>query len=114
MNEINYDNRFFRSISNSKTGEVSSATGFHYRQKDGVIWATYQAGEIAFGTLVAKILEDGKLEMRYSHVNERGELMTGERVSTPEILGDGKIRLHEKCGWTCGDFASGESIIEEL
>jgi len=40
--------------------------------------------------------------------------MTGVCRSTPELLPDGRIRLHEKWQWTCGDRASGESIIEEI
>jgi hypothetical protein len=40
--------------------------------------------------------------------------MTGKCVSTPEITPDCKIRLYEKWKWTCGDFSSGESIIEEI
>lgn len=114
MSEINYDNRFFRSVANSTSGEVSAETVFHYRQKDSVIWATYEGGAIQFGTLTAKIMENGELEMRYSHVNTAGELMTGECLSTPEILHDGRIRLHEKWRWTCGNFATGESVIEEI
>jgi hypothetical protein len=112
--KINYDNKFFRSSSNSETGEVSAATIFHYRQKNEVVWATYQGGAILFGTLVAKITGSNQLEMRYSHVNESGELMTGECVSTPEILPDGRIRLHEKWRWTCGEKAAGESVVEEI
>lgn len=52
--------------------------------------------------------------MRYQHVNAEGELMTGICRSTPEVLADGRIRLHEKWRWTSGDLSSGESIIEEV
>jgi len=38
----------------------------------------------------------GKLDMRYQHVNNQNQLMTGICTSTPEILPNGKIRLHEK------------------
>jgi hypothetical protein len=41
------------------------------------------------------------------------ELMTGMFISTPEILENGKIRLHEKWKWTSGDQSEGTSIIEE-
>jgi len=40
--------------------------------------------------------------------------MTGICTSTPEILPDGKIRLHEKWRWTSGDLSEGESVIEEV
>lgn len=114
MTKINYDQRTFKSVSNSETGEVSSETTFYYHQKDDFVWAEYSGGEIVFGTLIAKVLEDDSLEMRYQHLNSKNELMTGKCISTPEILPNGKIRLHEKWEWTCQDFSAGESIIEEV
>ena len=52
--------------------------------------------------------------MRYEHINFAGEIRTGLCLSRPEILPDGRIRLHEKWQWTSGDLSSGESIIEEI
>jgi hypothetical protein len=112
--KINYDKRIFKSVSNSETGEVSGETRFFYHQKDSLVWAEYEGGAIVFGSLVAKVLENDLLEIRYQHLNTKGELMTGKCVSTPEILENGKIRLHEKWQWTCGNFSEGESIIEEV
>lgn len=114
MSAINYNERTFAAVSNSEGGEVSSETIFHYRQQGNVVWATYAGGEVAFGTLVAKALGDGSLDMRYSHVNLRGELMTGVCRSTPEVLPDKRLRLHERWRWTCGDFSEGESVVEEI
>lgn len=112
--KINYDQRVFRSVENSATGEVSGETRFYYRQKDAVVWAEYAGGEIVFGQLMAKVLENGSLEMRYQHLNTKGALMTGKCLSTPEILPNGKIRLHEEWQWTSGDYTSGKSVIEEI
>ena len=114
MNKINYDNRFFATTENSASGEVSPATVFHYHQTGDLVWAEYKGGEIVFGSLIAKMDDEGNLEMRYQHLNARGELMTGKCFSTPEILSDGRIRLREKWQWTCGDFSSGESVVEEI
>jgi hypothetical protein len=52
--------------------------------------------------------------MRYQHLNQAGTFMSGKCFSTPEILPDGRIRLHEKWQWTSGDYSSGESVIEEI
>jgi len=114
MSKINYDNRFFASIQNSESGEVSPATVFHYHQTNDLVWAEYKGGEIVFGSLIAKADDKGNLEMRYQHLNKQGELMTGKCFSAPEILSDGRIRLYEKWQWTSGDFSAGESIIEEI
>lgn len=112
--KINYDNRVFKSVSNSESGEVSSETTFHYHQKGNVVWAEYQGGEIIFGNLIARVYEDDSLEMCYQHLNMKGEFMTGKCLSKPEILENGKIRLHEKWQWTSGDRSAGESVVEEI
>ena len=111
---VNYDDRKFVSVQNSESGEVSSETMFHYHQKGDLVWAEYSGGAVVFGSLIAKVLEDNSLDSRYQHLNSRGKLMTGKCLSKPEILPDGRIRLREKWQWTCGDYAEGESTVEEL
>ena len=111
---IDYDGRRFASVSNSANGEVDARTVFHYRQRGDVVWATYEGGGVRFGTLVATVDAGGGLDMRYCHVNGRGELMTGRCRSTPESLPDGRLRLHERWQWTSGDGSRGESIVEEV
>lgn len=114
MRAIDYDNRRFRGVANSETGEVGGDTVFRYRQRDDVVWATYEGGGVRFGTLVATVDGSGALDMRYAHVNGAGELMTGACRSTPEVLPDGRLRLHERWRWTCGDRSEGKSIVEEV
>lgn len=111
---IDYNDRRFRAASNSANGEVGSETLFHYHQKGDIVWGEYSNGGIVFGTLIAKVLNDGSLDMRYQHVSSEGALMTGNCFSKPEILPDGRIRLYESWRWTCGDESSGESVLEEI
>ncbi|QIN85244.1 n-acetylglutamate synthase [Rubrobacter tropicus] len=111
---MDYDGRRFRSVENSGTGEVGPETVFDYSQDGNVVSATYEGGDVRFGTLVATVDEDGNLDARYGHVNASGELMTGECRSTPEVLADGRIRLHEEWRWTSGDGSSGRSVVEEI
>lgn len=111
---INYDGRRFRSIANSPNGEASGATVFEYRQRGDALWGIYAGGAVRKGTLVAVVAADGALDMRYQHLNDRGELMTGECRSTPELLPDGRLRLRESWRWTSGDGSSGSSIVEEI
>lgn len=114
MARINYDGRRFVPVVNSDNGEVTLDTVFHYRQRDDVVWATYEGGHARFGTLVAKVDSEDRLDMRYAHVNAGGDLMTGRCRSTPEVLADGRVRLHEKWQWTSGDESEGESMLEEI
>ena len=110
----NYNGKIFRSAFNTSNGEVSSETIFEYLQTGIIVTAIYAGGNIITGSLIALVDENGKLNMRYQHINNKNELMTGTCTSTPTILPNGKIQLHEKWQWTCGDNSSGESIIEEI
>ena len=111
---INYNNRTFRSVSSSERGEVDAETVFRYHQDGPVVWAEYSGGRIVRGQLVAVCGDDGALDIRYQHVNSFGELMTGICSSTPKVLHDGRLRLHEKWQWTSGDMSAGESVVEEV
>ena len=110
---INYDNKTFRPIINSENGETSHETIFHYKQVDNILTSEYSGGKIQKGHLIGLVDENGTIEMRYHQVNELGQLMTGTCISRPEILANGKIRLHETWEWTSGDRSKGTSIIEE-
>ena len=109
-----YDNKTFRSVTNTLNGEVSSETLFHYHQQGNIVWADYAGGRVLKGFLIAVVQPDNSLDMRYEHVNTQSELMTGRCQSTPEYRPDGRIRLHERWQWTSGDGSSGESTVEEV
>ena len=111
---IDYDGRRFTSIANSASGDVGSGTLFHYRQRGDIVWATYEGGGVALGTLIARVLEDGALDMRYQHVTADGVMKTGRCLSRPEALADGRIRLHETWQWTEGGAGDGASVVEEI
>ena len=101
-------------MSNSGNGEVSNATLFHYRQNGAAIMASYSGGSIREGTLLGQIDEDGVLTFSYQHYNMENEFRTGRCVSTPEFLGNGKLRYHESWEWTNGLAGTGTSVIEEV
>ena len=110
---MDYHDKIFRLISNTENGETSGETRFHYRQTGNMLTSEYSGGKIKYGHLIGLVDEDGNIEMRYHQINEKDELMTGICKSTPEILENGKIRLHEDWEWTSGDKSKGQSIIEE-
>lgn len=110
---INYNDKTFRPISNTENGETSSETVFYYKQVDNVLTSEYSGGKIRYGHLIGLVDNDGNIAMRYHQVNDKDELMTGICKSKPEILENGKIRLHENWEWTSGDKSKGQSIIEE-
>ena len=110
---INYHNRVFKSAGSSENGEVNGETIFRYQQTEDIVTATYAGAAIRLGLLLARTAAHGQLNMRYQHVNECGNLMTGTCHTVPEVLPDGRLRLHETWQWTSGDFSGGQSVLEE-
>ena len=111
---INYNDKKFKAVRNTVNGETSEDTIFHYMQAKNIVTATYSGGQIVEGHLMGLVSKDGEINMRYHQVNTNGNLMTGVCKSIPEIISNGKIRLHEEWQWTSGDKSKGNSIIEEL
>jgi len=111
--DYDLDGRVFRSVVNTENGEVGSDTVFHYHQSGRVVWAEYSGGAIVVGHLVANVLPDGRLDMRYHHINRDGEIMIGTCLSTPEPTASGKLRIKEEWQWLSGDLSSGYSEILE-
>lgn len=110
---VNYDGKIFKPVQNTPNGETSDETVFHYRQTGDILTAAYAGGRIKTGHLIGLVAADGKIDIRYHQVNDAGELMTGCCISVPEVLENGKIRLHETWEWTSGDRSAGQSILEE-
>jgi hypothetical protein len=98
---INYHDRRFIPLSNSASGEVSPEVVFHYRQAGRIVTCRYSGGCIVSGQLIALVDAEGRLDMRYHQVNDRGEGMTGVCRSTPELLPDGHQWLRLSCGIMC-------------
>ena len=110
----NYSGKVFKPNVNSENGETTSETIFIYKQDGNILTSEYSGGKIKLGHLIGLVDNFGTIEMRYHQINDKGELMTGICHSKPEILENGKIRLHESWQWTSGDKSKGTSIIEEL
>ncbi|MBL7936719.1 MAG: n-acetylglutamate synthase [Bacteroidia bacterium] len=110
---MNYNNKSFRPISNTENGETSDETHFLYKQNGNILTSEYSGGKIKYGHLIGLVDENGNIDMHYHQVNDKGVIMTGICQSKPEILENGKIRLHENWEWTSGDKSKGKSIIEE-
>ena len=111
---MNYNKKRFKPIHTSENGETSDETIFHYKQNGNILTSEYKGGNIKKGHLIGVVDPNGKIEMRYHQINMKNELMTGVCQSTPEILPNGKIRLHEIWRWTSGDFSKGTSTLEEI
>jgi len=111
---MDYNNKKFKPILNTKNGETSKETIFVYKQEGAILTAEYSGGQIVKGHLIGLVDKSGNIQMRYHQINLEGELMTGICFSEPQFLPDGKLRLHESWEWTSGDKSKGKSILEEI
>lgn len=112
--KIDYNNKTFKPVQNSQNGETSDKTVFRYKQNGKILTSEYSGGKIKKGHLIGLVSNDGIIKMRYHQINDKNELRTGKCISKPEILPNGKIRLHEFWEWTSGDRTKGTSVLEEI
>ncbi|MFG2064562.1 hypothetical protein ACGFIK_24435 [Micromonospora sp. NPDC048871] len=107
---ISYDGRRFRRPEEVTDGGAPTAV---YHQQGDLVWAEVAGGEVRRGSLVGRCAEDGTLAFSYSMVLQGGEVISGRSVSRPEILADGRIRLHEEWERFAPRASAGTSAIEE-
>ncbi len=112
MTRFNYEGRVFAGTVNYDEGDFTRETRFFYHQKGSTVWGTCHGGNVVFGTLIARVEVDGILDMVWQCLNNKGAFRTGTCRSTPEVLPDGRYRLHEV--WRINSGESGISVIEEV
>jgi len=108
---IDYNGRRFRPVSDHPGEDGTMAT---YRQEGDLLWAEFSGGPNRRGSLTGLCADDGSLEFAYTMVRTSGEVISGRCRSTPEILPDGRIRLHEQWERYGPNGSSGTSILEEV
>jgi hypothetical protein len=106
---INYDGRRFRAL--GATGEAAVAV---YRQSGDLVWGEFAGGEVRRGSLRGRSTAAGELEFAYTTVLISGEVISGRCLSSPRLLDDARILLHEKWERYGEHAATGESEIEEI
>jgi hypothetical protein len=108
---IDYDGRRF-SPSDGVAGEHSRVAV--YRQDGDLLWGEFSGGQVRRGALTGSCGSDGTLDFAYCMVFEGGEIVSGRCHSTPTVLADGRIRLHEEWERYGAGGGRGVSSIEEL
>jgi hypothetical protein len=108
---INYDRRRFRPVG-GRADEESRVAFYH--QLGDLLWGEFIGGHARRGVLTGTAAPDGRLEFGYCMVLDTGEVISGHCRSTPEILSDGRIRLHEQWQRFGAQASTGTSAIEEI
>jgi quercetin dioxygenase-like cupin family protein len=110
---LDYNGRSFRSTALETAGDDGRGPVGHYRQRGDLVWAQFAGGAVLSGALVGTCARDGRLDLAYCQVLRSGEVVVGRCTSTPEVLGDGRIRLREEWRRFDGTGSRGVSFIEE-
>lgn len=107
---IDYDGRRFRPVGDDAAGGPEAS----YRQRGDLVWAEFAGGTVRRGSLTGLRRDDDTLELAYTMVLDDGSVLAGRCRSTPELLPDGRIRLHEEWERYGPHAATGTSRLEEL
>ena len=108
---LNYDGRRF-APADGVAGEQSRVAV--YRQRADLLWGEFSGGRARRGALTGNCAADGTLDFSYCMVLDSGEIVSGRCHSTPTVLADGRIRLHEEWERYGPGGGRGISAIEEL
>jgi NAD(P)H dehydrogenase (quinone) len=77
---MNYNNKKFRTLSNTENGETSNETLFHYKQVGNILTSEYSGGKIKYGHLIGLVDHLGTIEMRYHQINDMNRLSHHQNV----------------------------------
>jgi hypothetical protein len=107
---IDYDGRRFRDVAHAE-GDGPSAV---YRQRGDLLWGDFSGGKVRRGSLTGLCRPDGSIEFTYTMALADGTVLAGHCESTPEMLPDGRIRLHERWERYGPKAATGVSQLDEI
>jgi len=108
---MTFDGRRFRSTAPETTSDADTPIG-HYHQTGDLVWAEFSGGSVRLGRLAGRCTPSGELIAGYVQVLADGRTISGEVVTTPTELPDGRLRLREN--WRRSDGTTGVSWLEEL
>jgi hypothetical protein len=112
---VSYDGKVFVSTGAAETaGCDGSVPAGRYHQRADLVWAELSGGAVRHGSLAGVCDGDGVLRFAYCQVLADGTVVSGDCVSRPERLPDGRLRLHEKWTRHAPRRESGVSVVDEV
>jgi hypothetical protein len=110
---IDFNGKRFSPAGDEEAGEGDRPVA-SYRQRGDLLWADFSGGSVRRGSLTGVCRPDEVLEFTYTMVLADGSVLAGHCESTPELLPDGRIRLHERWERYGPHAASGVSLLDEV
>jgi hypothetical protein len=113
--EFAYDGKVFVSAGAAETAAADGTVpAGHYHQSGDLVWAEFSGGKVRHGSLAGVSDHDGVLRFAYCQVLADGTVVSGDCVSRPQRLPDGRIRLHEEWTRHSPRGESGASVVDEV
>ncbi len=113
MKHLNFNNKTFALVENSKKGKVNAETVFKYKQKGDLVTADYHGGPIAYGKIIAHLKGD-TLHMLYQCFTVDNELKAGKGTANISHTNTGKLKLDIDWQWMTDSKAKGKSQFIEV
>lgn len=109
-----YDGKVFVSAGATETagGDGALPVG-SYHQRGDLVWAEFSGGRVRHGSMAGVCDGDGVIRFAYCQVLTDGVVVSGNCVSRPQRLPDGRIRLHEEWTRHSPRSSSGSSVVDE-
>lgn len=108
MHTIDFNNKTFSLVDNSKNGEVGTSTIFEYHQEGNLVTADYHGGNIRYGKIIAK-LRNEELHMLYQCMTTDDELKAGKAIAKIDFSENNKIKLKLNWEWLGDNHEKGTS-----
>jgi Family of unknown function (DUF6196) len=106
---LDLDLRVFEVVETSSASAISNETVFEFRERDGVVEASYAGGEVVRGFLTGR-REGDRVATAYAHLHAGGELRAGTADVRIEPRPGGRLRLIEDFAWS--DGPRGRNVLE--
>lgn len=113
MSIIDLNNKEFKLLKNSESGQVTSDTIFKFIQKENKFNGTYYDENIVYGSIIGLIENNQKIFLVYHCILNDGQIRVGEANVTSSIIND-KIKLEMNWKWITGGNEHGISEYLEI
>jgi hypothetical protein len=98
---LSLDLLVFNVLETSRASAISTDTWFEFRERDGVVEATYEGGSIVSGRMVGRRRDD-LVRTAYAQLTTDGRQQTGTADMRVERAADGRVLLTEHYIWSDG------------
>jgi hypothetical protein len=108
---LDLDLRVFEVVETSPASAISHDTWFEFRERDGVVEASYAGGKIASGRLLGRRDRD-RVTTAYAQLDRDGQLQTGTGILRVDRDSDQRLLLTEDYTWSSG--TTGRNVLRSV